>query len=205
MALPGPGKLGFLIDKKSPSGTNPSMFMDPLRTLSKPCSLMVLTLLAGSASAFAGYESDQDLKIFPTGSGESEETELWQTHPHHLSFLPAWTFAEDGENAFTIGLDYEYRVNSFWGLGGVLEYAFEPLDTTTILAVADLHLTNSFIIQTGPGFVFEDGEELLTYRIGVLYEFELPNNLSFSPQVHYDIIDEVDNEWITALAFGWSF
>ncbi|MDC0302536.1 hypothetical protein OAL23_00065 [bacterium] len=136
---------------------------------------------------------------------EVEEAELWKTHPHHLSFLPAWTFSEDGEGAFTVGIDYEYRVDSFWGIGGVLEYAFEPFDTTTILAVADLHIHKGLVIQTGPGFVVEEEKELLTYRIGLLYEFELPNNLSFSPQVHYDIIDEVEDEWIVAFAFGWSF
>ena len=178
----------------------------PTPALSKLWLHFCFLFLVTAAPLHAGYGDDTRLNVFPTEGGElGEEEERWKTHPHHLSFLPAWTFAEDGESAFTIGLDYEYRVNSFLGLGGVVEYAFDPLDTTTILFVADLHLTNSLVIQTGPGFVIEEEENLFTYRIGLLYEFEFPNNLSFSPQVHYDIIDAVSNEWITALAFGWSF
>jgi hypothetical protein len=96
------------------------------------------------------------MNLFSREDSESEEIERWKTSPHHLSILQAWTFAEDGENAFTLGLDYEYRLNSFLGLGGVLEFAFEPFDTTNVLAAADLHLTDSSVIQTGPGFVGED-------------------------------------------------
>ncbi len=119
-------------------------------------SWLFLLLFLTAAPLHAGYQSDEAMNLFSREDSESEEIERWKTSPHHLSILQAWTFAEDGENAFTLGLDYEYRLNSFLGLGGVLEYAFEPFDTTTVIAAADLHLTDSSVIQTGPGFVGDD-------------------------------------------------
>lgn len=163
---------------------------------------LACVLLGALSQANAQYEYDDSLHLH---GPESSESERWEMNPHHLSFLTAWTFTESGEDAFTLGLDYEYRVNSFLGVGSVLEHAYGPLDATTILAVADLHVWKGLAVQTGPGAVIEEHHEFFCYRIGVLYEFELPYNLSFLPQLHYDYIDGADNEWIAAFAFGWSF
>ena len=71
----------------------------------------------------------------------------WETSPHHLSALVGTTYTKECGNAFTIGVDYEYRVSDFLGVGFVAEYAFEDLDAYTYLLVADLHITNNFIAQ----------------------------------------------------------
>ena len=133
---------------------------------------------------------------------EGEEVMLWDEQPHHLSVLMASTF-EDGEEAPTLGVDYEYRVNDFLGVGGVAEYAFGDIEATTLLLVADLHLTNQFIVQTGPGVEFIDDEELAVYRVGVLYEFER-DGFTVSPQLHYDITSD-ENAVILGIALGFAF
>ncbi len=126
----------------------------------------------------------------------------WREEPHHLSLLVAST-VEENESAPSVGLDYEYRTSQFLGLGTVVERAFEEIDATTILAVADLHLTNQFIVQTGPGVEFVDGEEEFAFRIGVLYEFER-GGYTISPQLHYDWTSG-ENAVVLGVAWGFGF
>ena len=128
------------------------------------------------------------------GEGEFD----WREQPHHLSVLPSGTI-EGNESAFSIGLDYEYRTSDFLGVGTVVERAFEDINATTVLAVADLHITNQWIVQTGPGVEFVEGEEEAVYRLGTLYEFER-GGYTVSPQLHYDWTSGED-----ALVFGVAF
>ena len=96
----------------------------------------------------------------------------WETSPHHLSALVGTTYTKECGNAFTLGIDYEYRLNDFLGVGFVAEYAFEDLDAYTYLLVADLHITNNFIAQIGPGVEFHGSHKMEVARLGFLYEFE---------------------------------
>lgn len=127
----------------------------------------------------------------------------WHEEPHHVSLLTATTI-EDGESAATVGVDYEYRVNGLLGIGAVFEHAFEPLDATTILAVADLHLTPHLIVQTGPGFEHRESGDFFVYRVGMLYEWIFPSGLTLSPQLHYDATSEEDAV-VVGLALGFGF
>ena len=91
---------------------------------------------------------------------------------------------------------------------GRVEHVFleshDDIDAWTFLAVADLHLTRGLAIQTGPGVeVLEEGEEFVV-RVGLLYEFELGEGWTLSPQVHYDWTQEEDT-MVYGLAFGRAF
>ena len=126
----------------------------------------------------------------------------WSHQPHHFSTILGSTI-DDEESAPTLGLDYEYRTNDIVGLGVVAEYAFEDIDATTLLGVADIHLTDEFVVQTGPGIEFIDDEEEAVYRLGMLYEFE-EGGWTVSPQIHYDWTSGEDAV-IIGLAFGLCF
>jgi len=128
----------------------------------------------------------------------------WQTSPHHLSALVGTTHTEESGNAFTLGIDYEYRVSDFLGLGFVAEYAFEDLDAYTYLLVADLHITNHFIAQIGPGVEFHGSHKMEVARLGLLYEFEI-SGITVSPQLHYDYHRNHENAVVAGLAIGMSF
>ena len=145
-------------------------------------------LCAGGLAGCAGLESGEEFD--------------WREHPHHISVLFAGAFEQD-ESAPSVGLDYEYRVSEFLGLGGVAERAFGDIDATTLLAVADLHLTRQFIIQTGPGVEFLEGEAEAAYRMGVLYEFE-GRGYTISPQLHYDWVSGEDSV-VAGIAVGYGF
>jgi hypothetical protein len=80
--------------------------------------------------------------------------------PNHLSVFAGNTdFSEHG-SGLTLGVDYEYRLSPLLGLGSVVEYAYGSLDAFTVLAVADIHLTEQFIVQVGPGF--EHSSEMIS-------------------------------------------
>lgn len=127
--------------------------------------------------------------------------EAHDAKPHHLSAVIGGTHVPDAdETVFTLGLDYEYRLNKTLGLGFVAEHAFGPLNSTTLLAVADIHIMGGLAIQTGPGVEFVDDESFFVTRIGALYEFELGESFTLSPQLHYDISTGED-----AIVFGVAF
>ena len=128
----------------------------------------------------------------------NEAQPVHETHPHHLSLLSAGTYVDgEDETAITFGIDYEYRVSELIGLGVVAERALGELDATTVLAVADIHLWKGLAIQVGPGVEFAEGEEFLIGRLGALYEFEIGNKFTVSPQAHYDASEGKD-----AIVFG---
>lgn len=128
----------------------------------------------------------------------------WETSPHHLSALVGTTYTKECDNAFTLGIDYEYRLNDFLGVGFVAEYAFEDLDAYTYLLVADLHITNNFIAQIGPGVEFHGSHKMEVARLGFLYEFET-SGFTISPQLHYDYHRNHKSAVVAGLAIGMSF
>ena len=127
--------------------------------------------------------------------------------PHHASlFLGQTEVLEDGHSnlsGFTVGVDYEYRVNPFLGIGFVAEHATGDVDANTLIAAFDLHFGEGWVVQTGPGYERIDGESNYLGRLGVLYEFEV-RGFTLSPQLHYDMTNKEDSV-VFGIAFGSSF
>ncbi len=146
--------------------------------------------------------------VFSVAHAESgaEHSEHDAEKRHHFSIVTAGTHILDehaDHTAFTIGGDYEYRVNHLLGVGFVVEHAFGEIDATTLLAVADIHLWRGFALQVGPGVEITDGETHAAGRIGGLYELELEGGFTLSPQIHYDISHE--NSLVFGVGFGKAF
>jgi hypothetical protein len=136
----------------------------------------------------------------PSAAQEGQEA-----GPHHLSAVIGGThIPHEDETAFTLGLDYEYRLNKTLGLGFVAEHAFGPVSSTTLLAVADIHVAGGFAIQTGPGVEFVDDESFFVTRLGALYEFEIGEAFTLSPQLHYDF-STGDDAIVFGIAIGKAF
>jgi hypothetical protein len=142
--------------------------------------------------------------IFASTVQSEEDAFNFADHPHHFSVLLAKTEISGHGSGETIGLDYEYRLNPFLGLGAVVEYAGSSLDALTVLAVADLHITHHLIMQIGPGYERTSEHTLFVGRVGLLYEFEL-NHWTVSPQLHFDYHDGGDDAIVYGIATGFSF
>ena len=139
-----------------------------------------------------------------TSFAKDKEEHHWQDTPHHLSALLGITYTRTWGNAFTVGVDYEYRVNDFLGVGVVAEYAGEDFDAYTLILVADLHITNSAIVQIGPGVEFHGSHKMEVVRVGALYEMEM-SGFTFSPQLHYDYHRNHKSALVAGFAIGFSF
>lgn len=141
-----------------------------------------------------------------TGSVKAKDNahHSWQETPHHLSALMATTYTKACGNAFTLGIDYEYRLTDFLGVGVVAEYAYEDLDAYTYLIVADLHISDSLIVQVGPGVELHGNHKMEVGRIGVLYEFHIAG-ITVSPQLHYDYHRNHKSAVVAGVAMGVSF
>jgi len=127
--------------------------------------------------------------------------------PNHLSLFLGNTHlqvpGESDEDAFTLGIDYEYRVSKRIGVGGVAEYAFGGLDATTLLAAVDVHLYKGAVMQLGLGVEFVDDQTNELGRVGILYEFEF-SEITVSPQFHFDVTSAEDS-LVFGLAVGRNF
>lgn len=135
--------------------------------------------------------------------------EAWQVYgPHHLSVIVGGTHMSGEGTAETIGIDYEYRISDYLGLGAVFEHAAGDINANTTLAVADLHpFHNPFIIQLGLGVEARNGEEegdVFVGRAGMLYEFEY-GRFTVSPQLHWDYHHDHHNAIVAGFAFGVAF
>ena len=154
------------------------------------------------------------LVVLMAASTVFAEEEEGSEQQNVLSVILGGTSDRD-EDAFTVGLDFEHRIHPLLGVGAVIEYATDDIDSVSLIGVLDLHLWKGLAIQTGPGveFVGEEEEEAegttsvnrreFLYRIGMVYEFEI-GKLLVIPQVHYDYSSGKDTV-VYATALGFKF
>lgn len=136
--------------------------------------------------------------------GHADSAHHFSHAPFHVSSIFGDTYINGKGDNETIGIDLEYRVSEFTGLGMVIEHAFGELNATTVLAVADLHLHDGLIMQIGPGYEFIDSESILVSRVGFIYEFEF-EGFTVAPQLHWDWHDGHEDAVVAGIALGFGF
>ena len=124
--------------------------------------------------------------------------------PFHISVVHGDTIINGKADNAPLGIDKGYRVNSLLGLGAIIEYAWGQLDATTVIAVADIHVGEGWVMQIGPGIEYSHGEEILVSRLGLTYELDL-NHYTFAPQMHWDCHDGEKNSVVAGFADGFHF
>lgn len=178
-------------------------------------SALIVSVLGGSVLAEEIHEGGTRLAFEEYGR-------------NHLSVFAGGTRLE-GDNFLSFGVEYEYRVNAFLGVGILYEHAGGELEADSVLAAVDLHpFGEGLIIQLGLGREYstvtgelhhgdqatrsDEGriesvsvdESVLIGRVGVIYEFEL-DNLTVAPQVHYDAHAGESNSIVYGVSFGINF
>lgn len=103
--------------------------------------------------------------------------------------------------AFTIGLDYQYRINKLIGVGLVLDYATQEIKSLLLAPAAFLHLWH-FEIVVAPGAEFSGDEVSFVFRTGIGYEFEL-NRFTISPSLLFDTERNEKESLVYGVAFGF--
>ena len=124
--------------------------------------------------------------------------------PFHISVVHGDTIINGKADNATLGIDKGYRVNSLLELGAIIQYAWGKLDATRVIAVADIHVGECWVMQIGPGIEYSHGEEILVSRLGLFYEPDL-NHYTFAPQVHWGCYNGEKNFAVAGFADSFPF
>jgi len=130
---------------------------------------------------------------------------LAASEAHHLpGIFVGYTNAED-ETEFTYGIEYEYKINSDWGVGAIYEKTDDAHhgDGVTV-KLAQVFYHTPLHIRLGLGF----GEEKIggdhphtedLYRVSASYEYHV-GDFAIEPTLAIDFIDS-EKAYVFGLAF----
>lgn len=139
-------------------------------------------------------------------ASESEGTQVGEEvhHKHTLGVFLGITREHD-ENRETIGIEYSYRLNKSWSVGGVLERA--ERDNSSTLGIVFVHLWpyKGLFFGAGVGRKDPGDERENTFRATIGYEFELKGGWVIAPQANLDVIENAEDEEVYGIAFGKQF
>ena len=121
-------------------------------------------------------------------------------HLHHAALFFGNTNNDKDQNAFTVGVEYEYRLSRPVGLGALVDYAGGKIESTVVAAGPVFHPWRELKLLAMPGLDIHHGEEEFVTRVGALYDFHA-GDWSISPTLHVDVIDVKENI-IFGLGFG---
>ena len=136
--------------------------------------------------------------LLPGNIWGQEKKEAPESKSDISLFLGATSGSED--TAFTIGVDYQYRISNVFGVGAILDHASGDIKSTLVAPALFLHVKNlSFTVA--PGAEFSDDETTMVLRVVAEYEFEL-SRFSISPAIFYDTERGGDPALVYGLSFG---
>ena len=139
--------------------------------------------------------------------GEGEHGEEHGHHKNHIALFLGSTQAElhHGEREdpqFTLGFDYERRLNNHVVVGGLLDVVLEGHREAILAASLFLHAGSlKGLIAPGVERVRETGDWEFVTRFGVLWEFRVSPSMTLAPVVQYDVTKE-GGTWVLGLGIG---
>jgi len=155
--------------------------------------IIALCLSLGSMGAIAA-EVDGD-------KSHGEE----KAHAKHALAVFAGVTREHNESLGTLGLEYSYRINQDWSIGGVIERADRSKNSTLAIVFAHWWPYKGLFIGGGVGRKDPVDERENTLRATIGYEFELGGDWSIAPQANLDMIEGNENEEVYGIAIGKRF
>jgi hypothetical protein len=126
------------------------------------------------------------------------------SHEFHRNTLGLFVGVTDEgrEEAVTLGIEYERRLNKSFGIGLFAEYLFGDADFW-VYGVPFTYHNRQWTFYIGPGV--EDGKHGSEYfaRIGGQYSFEA-GSWEISPQMNVDFVDG-EEVYVLGIVFGKGF
>ena len=124
-------------------------------------------------------------------------------HKHHISIFFGNTHDYHGEDAFTVGLDYEYRLTELLGVGALIDRAGGDILTTVAGAAVFVHPCENARLFGVAANEHHHGEDEFIVRLGVNYDIHV-SAWTVSPVVEVDFLEHGEN-WIYGLGIGRGF
>ena len=108
------------------------------------------------------------------------------------------------ENAFSMGLSYEYRIAPLFGVGALAEYAAGDIESWVIGTPITFHPYRGLSLVAMPGAEIAEDDTHFLFRLGIGYEFEIDERWSQAPEFNADFVDsEID--YVFGLSLGYGF
>ena len=136
---------------------------------------------------------------------EHEEIHAEEAHHKHALGLFVGVTHEDGENHETLGIEYAYRFNRHWTVGGVIERADREEDSTLGIVFVHFWPWKGLFLGGGVGRKDPADERENTIRATVGYEWEFGNGWLINTQANLDFIKDHDREEAYGIVFGKQF
>jgi hypothetical protein len=133
---------------------------------------------------------------------EHEKHKESHYHTNHLGLFLGNTH-EEGEDEFTIGLDYEYRFSQYFGIGAVLEYVGEDAREGVGMGLLFIHPYKGFRFLAGAGVKPKAEETKFIWRLGIGYRFPI-GNWTIAPEFNLDFT-EGKTVQVYGVSFGYGF
>lgn len=123
-------------------------------------------------------------------------------HKHHASVFVGGTHT-DHDDGFTVGLEYEYRMQPEFGIGVLGEYANLDHDVWIVGLPFVFHPYQGLRLLAMPGVELTSDHEEFLVRLGVGYDIPA-GDWVITPGFNVDFVDHEEN-LIFGIAFGKSF
>ncbi len=151
--------------------------------------LFIVPAAFASDDGHHGMAGHKHIALF-VGSGQEEDK---AAHTH---------------SATAIGLEFEYRLNDEWGIGGVVErLRAHGHDNTVVVVPVSYHFGGNFRAFAGPGWEFDDrgGKDKFLARLGFGYEFHINDHWTVAPEALVDFVENGHKTWLLGIAIGYGF
>lgn len=141
--------------------------------------------------------------ISPSAAQEVHEIHGEGHHYRHRVELFLGNSHHDGENGFTVGLTYAYRLHKMLGIGGLVEGVAGDFEEWVFAAPVFIYPYRGLRFVGAPGLSHEHGENEFLFRTGVGYEFEI-DRWSITPEFNVDFVDG-NQTFVFGVSFGLGF
>jgi hypothetical protein len=137
--------------------------------------------------------------IIMTYAQENEESNKEESKNELSVFLGGTTNSE--ASAFTLGMEYQYRLSKVIGLGAFVDIAFGEIKSALAGPAVFLHTWNlEFTIA--PAAEFNDKEIIAALRLGTGYRFKI-RKFVVMPALFFDTERNKRPSWVYGLNFGY--
>ena len=144
---------------------------------------------------------------------EAHEGAAHEFHRHHMALILGNTQNDGSEHGLSVGVDYVYRINSWLGIGGLVEYAGGDFKHCLLMAPLVITPYKGWVFNVAPGTELHkehgDHEENKrerdwVVRTGVAYQFHFGERYTIAPEFNVDF-SEHETLFIYGIAFGIGF
>jgi hypothetical protein len=125
-------------------------------------------------------------------ASESQEAEAGVHHRHDVALFlgAAIRDEEETESGFALGLEYQYRLHRFLGVGALVEGELGDLRDVLLVAPISLHPWRGLRLVVAPGAeIPNEGSTEFALRLGAGYKIPLGGRFTLVPEFNADLIE----------------